>query len=175
MTMTTTQNSSPATKRLLVIEDDYAFYLNLSEALSALGFDVCGYSDSVKGAIREIEEKRPDIVLLDINLGSGGSGINVAHYLSANTNIPYVFLTAYSAADIMSAALATAPYGYVVKPAKPVEVKAALEAALIRYQLETKRKRSFEKHYLKEYTSRKQLWKNLSQSELVNISDASHL
>ena len=146
MTESTNHDLSTPSRKLLIVEDDQIMALNLAHQLLPFGFELCGHCTSESQALKLIEDNSPDIILLDINLGSGGSGISIAEKIRRRHCIPFVYLTAHSENDIMSSALATAPYGYVIKPAKPTVLKAALETALIRHQMETK-ERSLSKRY----------------------------
>ena len=67
-------------RRLLVVEDEPLMASLLSQALTAAGFDVAASAD-VLDARASIRAFDPDAVLLDINLGDGPSGLDLAHVL----------------------------------------------------------------------------------------------
>ena len=69
-----------------------------------------------------IAENTPDLVCLDIDLGSGGSGFTVASHLQSK-KIPLLFITSYVDEVTFSAARGYQPLAYIVKPYKDVDIK----------------------------------------------------
>lgn len=65
-------------RRVLVVEDEPLMSSLLSDVLSEHGFNVCTAAD-VSAARREIDEFDPDMLLLDVSLGDGPTGIHLAH------------------------------------------------------------------------------------------------
>lgn len=83
------------TRRLLVVEDEPLMASLLSQVLTASGFDVETAGDvlEARAAIRNFD---PDGVLLDISLGDGPSGLDLAHVLHAQRpDIAIIVLTKY--------------------------------------------------------------------------------
>jgi DNA-binding NarL/FixJ family response regulator len=73
-------------------------------------------------------------VLLDINLGGGQSGIDVARMIHETYQLPYVFLTAFSDEHTLAAAQEQAPYGYLVKPFQPATLLSTISVALSNFR-----------------------------------------
>lgn len=92
--------SSPLqSRRILVVEDEYAIAESLIAALEALGSAVVGPAPSVEKALAAIEsEPRIDAAIVDVNL-RGVMAEAVADRLMAR-NIPFVFTSGYGA-DIL--------------------------------------------------------------------------
>jgi DNA-binding response OmpR family regulator len=69
------------TRRLLVVEDEPLMASLLASALTSAGFSVETASDVLEAreAVRNFD---PDAVLLDISLGDGPSGLDLAHVLN---------------------------------------------------------------------------------------------
>ena len=84
-------------KRSVVIIEDDAFMLSLlTEYLEKSGFIATPVSDAVS-AKRIIQAVDPDAVIIDIDLGPGPSGIDIAKSLNTKSNeIGIVFLTNFS-------------------------------------------------------------------------------
>ena len=83
------------TRRLLVVEDEPLMASLLSQVLTASGFDVETAGDvlEARAAIRNFD---PDGILLDISLGDGPSGLDLAHVLHAQRpDIAIIVLTKY--------------------------------------------------------------------------------
>ena len=102
-------------RRLLVVEDDYVLAEDLKRELEVMGAEVLGPVPSVEGALRLLSaELRPDVVLLDLNLG-GEMAFSVADALQAR-GILFAFTTGYEAWTIPGA------YAHIPRFDKPVEM-----------------------------------------------------
>jgi len=55
----------------------------LAMLLADFGYTVCGTADTASGAIEQAVDHRPDLVLTDIRLANGSSGIDAARELHA--------------------------------------------------------------------------------------------
>ncbi len=119
---------------VLIVEDELIFALDLKQTLTGLGYHVLGIASSQGDAVRQILTHRPDVVLMDINLGSGGDGIGAALEVSKTIDLPIVFLTAYADNDILRRAGDVAPYGYLVKPVQQRDLHAVVQMALARFR-----------------------------------------
>lgn len=81
--------------RVVIVEDDAVLLTFLTNCLNANGFTVCGASN-YEDALDCIISIDPDLIILDINLGVGGSGYDVSDKLSTMEDyrsIPKVFIT----------------------------------------------------------------------------------
>jgi len=82
-----------STRRILLVEDEVFIAGLLAEILERAGFAVRRAED-VLAARRLVRTFDPDVALLDINLGPGPNGIDLAHYLDrAHPDIALIFLT----------------------------------------------------------------------------------
>lgn len=79
--------------RVLVVEDEYFLATDTARALHGAGADVVGPCATEESARSEIKRQRPDVVVLDINLGSGPS-FKLAELLK-DEGVPFVFVTGY--------------------------------------------------------------------------------
>ena len=119
--------------RILIVEDETIVSAEISMCLRAEGYEVAGTARNAAAARRMIGATRPDLVLLDIHLQHGDSGLDVARHLQESWSIPFVFLTAYADRSTLEAAKERLPYGYVVKPFNGNDLTAAIEIALHQY------------------------------------------
>jgi len=97
---------------------------------------VMGRIASGEEAIELIQEKRPDLVLMDINLQGEMDGIETATKLYKEYNLPVIYLTAYAGESTLERAKESKPYAYILKPFKERELHAAIEIAISRHQTE---------------------------------------
>lgn len=90
-----TLGDMPMTRRLLIVEDEPLTAMLLSDALGALHFEVA-IAHSATEARREIKRFDPDAALIDIVLGHGPSGIDLAHVIrEKHPYIGVLLLTKY--------------------------------------------------------------------------------
>jgi DNA-binding NarL/FixJ family response regulator len=83
--------------RVLIVEDERFTRTMLATTLAALGFEVIGAASTAQAALAAMEASAADVALLDLDLGPGPSGIDVAYALRAkDAGIGLVFLTSFS-------------------------------------------------------------------------------
>jgi PAS domain S-box-containing protein len=110
--------------------------MDLSEKLEEMGYAVVGRADTSEKAIRIAREKRPDLILMDVCIKGPVDGIDTAATIRREMKTPIVFLTSFSDDETVRRAALTAPYGYLTKPYKVKELRAAIEVALQKAALE---------------------------------------
>src|SRR5660397_177533 len=71
-------------------------------------------------------------------------GIEAASKIHSFSDIPVIYLTAYSDDKTLARAKITEPYAYIVKPIKERELQINLEIAFYKYTMEKKLKESYE-------------------------------
>ena len=130
--------------KILVVEDEALVALHLEQRLQMLGHSVVGTAFSGTDALEQTAAHLPDLVLMDINLGRGISGIEAAQQINRILDIPVVFVTAHSDDAILQKASAAGPYGYVLKPFEDSALRVTIEIALSKHQLDQERTRILE-------------------------------
>lgn len=120
-------NPPPA---ILVVEDERLIARSVEAQLRALGYTVVGSARNGEEAVRLADELRPDLILMDINLGHGIDGVQAADLIHQRQFVPVVFLTAHSDEATIQRAKVTEPYGYVLKPFEDTDLKIAIEIGL---------------------------------------------
>jgi two-component system cell cycle sensor histidine kinase/response regulator CckA len=121
---------------VMVVEDEQLIAMDIAETLRRMGYDVTGTVSSSVECVASAEQRRPDLVLMDIHLEGDLDGIDTARVLRERFDIPVVFLSAYADDRTMSRAKLTEPLGYLLKPFRKSELKSAVEVGLYRHQLE---------------------------------------
>ena len=120
----------PAPLRILIVEDETIVAMQLEDMLHDLGHEVVGTTASHIDAVAATEASRPDLALMDINLGRGGNGIEAALELRERFGVPSIFLSAYlSSPSIRERVQDAQPLGLVPKPYTARHLEAALRQA----------------------------------------------
>lgn len=124
---------------IIIVEDDEITALNLKLSLQKHGYKILANCDNAADAVLCIEKYQPHIVIIDISLQEGSDGIALGRKIRQNYSIPFIYLTSYSDDDIITEAITTEPYGYIVKPFDPSSLHATIQMAIFKYEMECRR------------------------------------
>jgi CheY-like chemotaxis protein/DNA-directed RNA polymerase specialized sigma24 family protein len=113
---------------VLVIEDESVIAIDIAGIVQELGHSVVGIAGSEKEAISLARAKKPGLVLADINLGTGGSGIDAVGKILQSMTVPVIFVTAFP--ERLLTGERPEPTYLVTKPFTPDTLKAAISQAL---------------------------------------------
>ncbi|MFK5950474.1 MAG: response regulator [Methylococcales bacterium] len=120
-----------ASETILIIDDTPANLSVLSDMLSEYGYRILVATDGIS-ALEQIEHLQPDLILLDIIM-PGIDGFETCRRLKKNQNtkkIPIIFMTGLSELDNLLKGFKEGAVDYIVKPIRPSEVLARVEAQL---------------------------------------------
>lgn len=154
--------------RILVVEDERIIALHLRRLLTDLGYDVPNAVSTGDHALRRIEEARPDLVLMDINLKGKLDGIATAAAIPPEYRIPVIYLTAYATDATLARAAATSPYGYLLKPFSERELHAMIQVTLARCRAESASRASLES---RQQTRKMEALRQLAGGLAVEVDD----
>lgn len=118
--------------KLLVVEDDMIIAATIALQLSKLGYEVSGIVPRGEEAILHAKTNRPDLILLDISLKGALDGIDTAHAIHQQWNIPIIYVTANTDEATFNRAKKTRPYAFISKPIRAIELQRAIELAISR-------------------------------------------
>ena len=113
-----------------IVEDEMIIADTICLALQNLNYDYCKPANSFAKAIQMIENEKPNIVLLDINLNAKLDGIDLGHHINANYALPIIYLTANSDKATIERCKETLPNAFLIKPFSNEELFSAIEIAL---------------------------------------------
>jgi len=119
-------------EKILIVDDDRTTGKVIELQLNKMGYSVVGVARSGAEAVASASGRKPDLVLMDINLGHGMDGIDAAEAIAREHNIPVVFVTAYADELTLERAKKTLPYGYINKPIRPTDLRTTISIALER-------------------------------------------
>ncbi len=100
---------------ILIVEDEAVLYRRMKKILSKESFEIGPYTPSAEEALERIEQRKPDLVLLDINLQGKLSGIDLGKILYEKYQIPFIYVTDYDNDMFFAKALETHHEQYLVK------------------------------------------------------------
>ncbi|MFT4025691.1 MAG: response regulator [Novosphingobium sp.] len=113
---------------VLIIEDEPLISMQLEDIVLSLGHEVCGTAATRTQAQQAIAEHRPGLVLADIQLADGSSGLDAVDDILAFGDLPVIFITAFP--ERLLTGDRPEPTYLVTKPFQEASVRAAISQAL---------------------------------------------
>ncbi len=122
--------NSPQMKTILLVEDDQIVAKVEEYQLQNAGYSVLRAFDSDHALQMAFDQNVSfDLILMDIDLGNDIDGIQVAQQILQKIDIPIIFLSSHTEAEIVNKAGAITSYGYVIKNTGNVVLEVAIETA----------------------------------------------
>lgn len=115
--------------RVLIIEDEPMIALHLEQMMEDVGHSVVAIAATARQAVSAAQAQAPDLLLVDIQLADGSSGIEAVASILANIDIPVIFITAFPERLLTGQPLE--PAFVVNKPFDPDAVLATVAQALL--------------------------------------------
>jgi CheY-like chemotaxis protein/DNA-directed RNA polymerase specialized sigma24 family protein len=113
---------------VLIIEDEPLISMQLEDLVESLGHEICGTAATRSQAQQVVAERRPGLVLADIQLADGSSGLDAVDDILAIGNVPVIFITAYP--ERLLTGDRPEPTYLITKPFQESTVRAAISQAL---------------------------------------------
>lgn len=113
---------------VLIIEDEPLISMQLEDLVQSLGHEVCGTAATRTQAQQVVAERTPGLVLADIQLADGSSGLDAVEDILAIGSVPVIFITAYP--ERLLTGDRPEPTYLVTKPFQEQTVRAAISQAL---------------------------------------------
>ena len=121
--------SQRTTANILIIEDDAIIALNNAEIVREMGHNVTGTAARQSEAIALVEQTSPDLILADIQLADGSSGIDAVQDILAIAPVPAIFITAFPERLLTGGRVE--PTFLISKPFRENTVRAAISQSLL--------------------------------------------
>nr|2N9U_A Chain A, Response regulator [Erythrobacter litoralis HTCC2594] len=80
---------------VLIIEDEPLISMQLEDLVRSLGHDIAGTAATRTQAQEAVAKEKPGLVLADIQLADGSSGIDAVEDILGQFDVPVIFITAY--------------------------------------------------------------------------------
>ena len=122
--------------KILIVEDESIVALDMKNTLTNFGYEVTNCVTNYNDAINSVETNKPELILMDINLGNGKDGINVAEEIYSK-NIPIIYITAFADENTINRAIKTNPVSYLIKPFKREELRSNIMLGLYKNKIVT--------------------------------------
>lgn len=115
--------------RVMIIEDEAIIALDIKSIVEGLGHGVVGIARTRGEAVAMAERASPELVLADISLADGSSGIDAVKDILAMASVPVIFITAFP--ERLLTGERPEPTYLITKPYSPETVAATIGQALL--------------------------------------------
>lgn len=119
--------------KILIVEDELIIAEDMRDMLEDLGYEVVGVTGEVNEAKLILSATNPDLIMLDITLGTEQLGLSLAQEITEKFRIPFIFCTSHADPTTISKATKLHPSGYLVKPFDQKDLFSAIEVALVNF------------------------------------------
>ena len=113
---------------ILIIEDEPLIAMDLAALVETLGHNVTGVARTRTEAVKLASVKQPGLILADIQLADGSSGLDAVNDLLKAFEVPVIFITAYPERFLTGER--PEPAFLIAKPFQPANVSAVISQAL---------------------------------------------
>lgn len=113
--------------KIAIVEDEIIIAKTIVLAIEAIGYEVVGTVGKYNEAMDMIAKSTPDLLLLDVNLGTNKDGIDLAFEVKKRFGTPVIFLTANSDTATITRAKEINPLAFLVKPFSKNDLFSAIE------------------------------------------------
>lgn len=120
--------ASEIATEVLIIEDESLIALDLEGLIESLGHRVIGIARTHSEALAIAKQRPPGLILADIQLADGSSGLDVVNELLDSFEVPVIFITAYP--ERFLTGQRPEPAFLISKPFQPANVAAVVSQAL---------------------------------------------
>lgn len=133
---------SPFSLKILIVEDNLAFALQLEILIEKLGYFVCGRVESSADALKKVYSEHPDLILMDIDIKGNLSGVEVGKEIVA-LNIPVLYISSFGNEATYALAEQSNMIGFLVKPVNHISLRSAIQLAISKsYSIKTEEEKA---------------------------------
>ena len=118
--------------RVMIVEDEVIVAEDLKRHLEAAGFEVAGHAMNGQDAVEIAQSLHPDVILMDVFLGGDTNGIDAARSIQGVIDTAIIFVSAHSNDSLVSDAVRSGAFGYIVKPFQARQITSSIRIALQR-------------------------------------------
>lgn len=116
--------------KILIAEDESIISMDLKKTLNYFGFDHVNIVHSAEDAVNFAIEKKPDLILMDINFKDSLNGIEAAYFIRSKTGIPIIFVSS-SSPEILDKEIKNR-FSFIQKPVDVQELNRKIKENLTR-------------------------------------------
>ena len=113
--------------RIMVVDDESLIAMALNDQLVYLGHEVVGTASSGQEAIDLAAEQCPDLILMDVHLGSGLDGLDAAEQINDTRETAVIILTGFPDKSLIERGRGCGVVAHLLKPIDLDDLRAAVD------------------------------------------------
>ena len=118
--------------KILIVEDDPLFALDLRMLIDELEYELVGVVDNATNFFEELEKQTPDLVLMDVKIRGQLTGIEIAKRMRASKNdTAIIFITSFDDRKYYDEIKDIPHFGYLIKPFNKLTLESTIELAVM--------------------------------------------
>lgn len=118
---------------VVIAEDEILILMGLKSNLESLGCIVIGEATNGKELIDIVLERKPDLIIADINLPIL-DGLEALEIINKNMDVPSLIVSGYDDEELIQRAIEIGVLGYLIKPVDESDLKASIEIAVSSFE-----------------------------------------
>lgn len=122
--------------KIVIVEDEALIADHMAVCLEELGYEILDILDNGVDLLDLLEEKTPDLILMDIHIDGEIDGVDLAHKINQSYKIPLIYVTSNTDKATIERVKITEPAGFIVKPYTIKDLETNIEIALYKYHQE---------------------------------------
>jgi DNA-binding response OmpR family regulator len=116
-----------SSKKVLIVEDDVLLSVIEKRLVQKMGHEVVDTVDTGKKALTAVQEKSPDVILMDVKLKGDWDGIDTAQEIQKHFSIPIIYLSGCTDRASRNRAEEVGFSGFLTKPVQMSNLKNAFK------------------------------------------------
>ena len=116
--------------KILIVEDNALRAKGIKSHLLKMGYQLVFMASNYEKAMHSIKEEKPDLILLDVDLKSTHTGVDIGNEKEVFNTIPIIYITSFDDSEILKKIMLTNPKNYLSKPLRYAELEVAVSLAL---------------------------------------------
>jgi DNA-binding response OmpR family regulator len=116
--------------KILIVEDEAVIAIGIKSHLVRMGYKIVTMAINYEQAMLSIKEEAPDLILLDVDLKSSYTGIDIGNEKEVLNRIPVIYISSFSDSQTLEDIMLTNPKNYLSKPLRYAELEVAVSLAL---------------------------------------------
>lgn len=103
-------------KNILIVEDEVLIASAIRKNIIQNGYECAGIAIDAEQTLETIKTTTVDLLLIDVNISGELNGIELAHIINRDYQLPFIFITSYRDETTLDEILKTNPVAYLGKP-----------------------------------------------------------
>ncbi len=149
--------------KIFVLTDDELAGNTLIKNLEILKIESFFISREIEHVIQHVEEKSPDIVLMDLSRQENLASFAAADHIRSKIGIPVIFIASFAVSAAFQRISPADPFSFIIKPYEAFELETVISTVLFKYRSERKLRQSEARFHT--------LFNIMAQGVLIQSSD----